>query len=104
MGAFRFARAPGRGSGTRPRVAGPDGGARKAAGLKKGPANSRRAPVVGISDVQDLRFGLKLLGLWKDRFGLDQVVGVMPERFESPGSDARFWVPLAFCAAADHGA
>ena len=56
-------------------------------------------------------FAILSYGLWKDMFGRDpgilgkdirlsgtpcRVVGVMPERFELPGSDARLWVPFAF--------
>jgi predicted permease len=56
------------------------------------------------------KFALLSYGLWKDVFGKDpaivgrdvrmsgasyRVVGVMPARFEAPGSDARIWVPLA---------
>lgn len=56
------------------------------------------------------KFAVLSYGLWRDTFGKDagivgrdirltgvpfRVVGVMPESFESPGSDARIWVPLA---------
>jgi predicted permease len=56
------------------------------------------------------KFAVLSHGLWKDVYGKDpavigrdirlsgsnyRVVGVMPAGFESPGSDARIWVPLA---------
>jgi len=56
-------------------------------------------------------FAILSYGLWKDMFGRDrnivgkdirlsgqpyQVVGVMPESFASPGSEARLWVPASF--------
>jgi predicted permease len=57
------------------------------------------------------QFVILSYGLWKDKFagqrdiiGRDirlsglpyRVVGVMPEGFESPGSEAKLWVPLSF--------
>ena len=57
------------------------------------------------------QFAILSYGLWKEKFagqsnivGRDirlsglpyRVVGVMPEGFESPGSEAKLWVPLAF--------
>lgn len=56
-------------------------------------------------------FAILSYGLWKDKFASDvhilgrdirlsglpyRVVGVMPQGFESPGSDAKLWVPLSF--------
>ena len=56
-------------------------------------------------------FAILSYGLWKDKFAGDmhvlgrdirlsgvpyRVVGVMPRGFESPGSDAKLWVPLSF--------
>ncbi|MBZ5727739.1 MAG: ABC transporter permease [Acidobacteriia bacterium] len=57
------------------------------------------------------KFAIISDGLWKDMFGRDRnivgkdlrlsgfpyrIVGVMPPGFESPGSEARLWVPFAF--------
>ena len=57
------------------------------------------------------QFAILSHSLWKDLFAQDpnvigkdirlsgqpyRIVGVMPEGFESPGSEARLWVPLAF--------
>ncbi len=57
------------------------------------------------------QFAILSYGLWKDKFagqkdivGRDirlsgspyRVVGVMPKDFESPGSEAKLWVPLSF--------
>lgn len=77
----------------------------------------RASPMIGRAFTPDDavfqkdHFAILSYGLWKDMFGRDpailgrdirlsgmpyQVVGVMPERFETPGSDARLWVPFAF--------
>jgi predicted permease len=60
---------------------------------------------------QKSQFAILSYGLWRQQFGGDEailgkdvrlsglpyrVVGIMPEGFESPGSEARIWVPLAF--------
>ena len=60
------------------------------------------------------QFAILSYGLWKEKFagqadivGRDirlsglpyRVVGVMPEGFESPGSEAKLWVPLTFAPA-----
>jgi predicted permease len=57
------------------------------------------------------QFVILSYGLWKDKFAGDvhivgrdirserrpyRVVGVMPRGFESPGSEAKLWVPLSF--------
>jgi predicted permease len=57
------------------------------------------------------KFAVLSYGLWKDMFARDphalgkdirlsgipyRIVGVMPEGFSDPGSEARIWVPLAF--------
>jgi predicted permease len=57
------------------------------------------------------KFAVLSYGLWKDMFGRDaavlgkeirltgipyRIVGVMPEGFSDPGSEARIWVPLTF--------
>jgi len=57
------------------------------------------------------KFAVLSYGLWKDMFAKDanvlgkdirlsgipyRIVGVMPEGFSDPGSEARIWVPLAF--------
>jgi predicted permease len=57
------------------------------------------------------QFVILSYGMWRDMFGRDQqiiskdirlsgtthrIVGVMPEGFASPGSPARFWVPLTW--------
>src|SRR5579871_322416 len=56
-------------------------------------------------------FAILSYGLWNEMFARDpnilgkdirlsgfqcQIVGVMPESFASPGSDARIWIPLSF--------
>jgi predicted permease len=77
----------------------------------------RVSPMVGRTFVEDDavykkdQFAILGYGLWKDKFAGDvhivgrdirlsgvpyRVVGVMPRDFESPGSDAKLWVPLAF--------
>ena len=57
------------------------------------------------------QFAILSYGLWKEKFAGDvhmvgrdirldglpyRVVGVMPQGFESPGSEAKLWVPLSF--------
>lgn len=77
----------------------------------------RVSPAIGRAFTEDDavyqkdQFVILSYGLWKDKFGGDshilgrdirlsgvphRVVGVMPRGFESPGSDAKLWVPLAF--------
>ncbi len=77
----------------------------------------RTSPAVGRAFVDDdavyqkNQFTILSYGLWKDKFAGDvhivgrdirlsgvpyRVVGVMPRDFESPGSEAKLWVPLAF--------
>ena len=77
----------------------------------------RVSPAVGRAFTEDDavykkdQFVILSYGLWKDRFAGDvhivgrdirlsgvpyRVVGVMPRGFESPGSDAKLWVPLSF--------
>ena len=77
----------------------------------------RASPMLGRAFTEDDavfqkdRFAILSYGLWKDMFARDrniigkdirlsgqpyQVVGVMPESFASPGSEARIWVPASF--------
>jgi predicted permease len=77
----------------------------------------RASPMLGRAFAEDDavfqkdRFAILSYGLWKDMFARDpnivgkdirlsgqpyQVVGVMPESFASPGSEARIWVPASF--------
>ena len=77
----------------------------------------RVSPIVGRAFTEDDavyqkdQFVILSYGLWKDKFagqrdivGRDirlsglpyRVVGVMPGSFESPGSEAKLWVPLSF--------
>lgn len=77
----------------------------------------RQSPMMGRAFTADDavyqkdKFAILSYGLWKDMFGRDpgivgkdirlsgvpyQVVGVMPERFEPPGAEARLLVPFAF--------
>jgi predicted permease len=77
----------------------------------------RASPILGRAFTEDDaafqkdHFAILSYGLWKDMFGRDrnivgkdirlsgqpyQVVGVMPESFASPGSEARLWVPASF--------
>jgi len=77
----------------------------------------RVTPIVGRAftesegEYKKDQFVILSYGLWKDKFAGDvhvvgrdirlsgtpyRVVGVMPRDFESPGSEAKLWVPLAF--------
>jgi predicted permease len=77
----------------------------------------RASPMVGRAFTEDEgvykkdQFVILSYGLWKDKFAGDvhivgrdirlsgvphRVVGVMPREFESPGSEAKLWVPLSF--------
>jgi predicted permease len=76
----------------------------------------RASPMLGHAFTEDEaayqkdKFAILSYGLWRDLFGKDpsaigkdirlsgvpyKIVGVMPQGFESPGSLARLWVPLA---------
>ncbi len=77
----------------------------------------RVSPALGRAFTEDEavfrkdQFAILSYGLWKEKFGGDshivgrdirlsglpyRVVGVMPQGFESPGSEAKLWVPLTF--------
>jgi predicted permease len=77
----------------------------------------RVSPVLGRPFTEDDavykkdQYAILSYGLWKDKFAGDmhilgrdirlsglpyRVVGVMPRGFESPGSEAKLWVPLSF--------
>jgi predicted permease len=77
----------------------------------------RAAPILGRGFTEEEavfrqdRYAILSYGLWKDLFAKDpnvvgrdvrlsgapyRIVGVMPEGFASPGSEARIWVPLSF--------
>jgi predicted permease len=77
----------------------------------------RVSPAVGRAFTEDDavykkdQFTILSYGLWKEKFAGDvhivgrdirldgvpyRVVGVMPKGFESPGSEAKLWVPLSF--------
>ncbi|MBZ5617888.1 MAG: ABC transporter permease [Acidobacteriia bacterium] len=77
----------------------------------------RASPMLGRAFTEDDavfqkdRFAILSYGLWKDMFARDrtivgkdirlsgqpfQVVGVMPQSFDAPGSEARLWVPASF--------
>jgi predicted permease len=77
----------------------------------------RVSPAIGRAFTEDDavykkdQFAILSYGLWKEKFAADRgivgrdirlggvpyrVVGVMPRGFESPGSEAKLWVPLSF--------